>query len=86
MTDDERQTLNSWIRRRKVAQVRAVRLQIVQTCAQGGTIGAAAGQLGVSRDMARSGEHGSCGTIWRGLLAGRGGSGPARSPMSRWSR
>ena len=50
-TDDERRTLNAWVRRRKTSQALAVRSQIVLRCADGGTIGAVAGELGVSRDM-----------------------------------
>jgi transposase len=51
LTDDERRTLNAWARRRKTAQALAARSQIVLACAAGGTIGAVAAELGVSRDM-----------------------------------
>jgi transposase len=51
LTDDERQALGAWSRRRKTAQALAVRSRIVLRCAQGGTIGEVAAELGVSRDM-----------------------------------
>jgi transposase len=51
LAEDERQTLNAWARRSKTARARAVRAQIVLACAEGGTIGAVAEELGVSRDM-----------------------------------
>lgn len=51
LTDDERRALTAWSRRRKTAQALAVRSRIVLACADGGTIGSVAGELGVSRDM-----------------------------------
>jgi transposase len=51
LTDDERRALSAWSRRRKTAQALAVRSRIVLRCAQGGTIGEVAAELGVSRDM-----------------------------------
>jgi transposase len=51
MTDDERRTLDAWVRRRTTARALAARSQIVLTCAAGGTIGSVASELGVSRDM-----------------------------------
>ncbi len=51
LTDDERRTLGAWARRRKTAQALAQRSRIVLRCAEGGTIGEAAAELGVSRDM-----------------------------------
>jgi len=51
LTDDERRTLTAWTRRRTTAQALAMRSQIVLACATGGTIGAVAAELGVSRDM-----------------------------------
>jgi transposase len=51
LTDDERLTLTAWSRRRKTAQALAQRSRIVLACAEGGTIGAVAAELGVSRDM-----------------------------------
>jgi transposase len=63
LTDDERQVLGGWSRRRKTAQALAVWSRIVLRCAEGGTIGAVAAELGVSRDMVSK---------WRArFLAGR---------------
>jgi len=51
LTDDERRTLGAWSRRRTTAQALAQRSRIVLRCAEGGTIGQVAAELGVSRDM-----------------------------------
>jgi transposase len=51
LTDDERRALAAWSRRRKTAQALAQRSRIILACADGGTIGAVAAELGVSRDM-----------------------------------
>jgi transposase len=51
LTDDERRALGAWARRRTTAQALAQRSRIVLRCAEGGTIGAVAAELGVSRDM-----------------------------------
>jgi transposase len=51
LTDEERRTLTAWSRRRTSAQSLAARSRIVLTCADGGTIGGVAAELGVSRDM-----------------------------------
>jgi transposase len=50
LTDDERLALASWARRRKTAQALALRSRIVLRCADGGSIGEVAAELGVSRD------------------------------------
>ena len=50
LTDDERRTLNAWVRRRKTAQALSLRSRIILACAEGGTIKAVATELGVSRD------------------------------------
>ena len=50
LTDDERLALSAWARRRKTAQALALRSRIVLACAEGGTIGEVAVELGVSRD------------------------------------
>ena len=51
LSDDERLTLTAWSRRRKTAQALAERSRIILACAEGGTIGSVAAELGVSRDM-----------------------------------
>jgi transposase len=51
LTEDERRALEAWARRRATAQALAQRSRIVLRCAEGGTIGQAAAELGVSRDM-----------------------------------
>ena len=63
LSDEERGVLSGWSRRRKTAQALAARSQIVLRCAEGGTIGQVAADLGVSRDMVSK---------WRSrFLAGR---------------
>jgi transposase len=51
LTEDERRALSAWARRRASAQALAQRSRIVLRCAEGGTIGEVAAELGVSRDM-----------------------------------
>jgi transposase len=51
LSDEERQVLTAWSRRRKTSQALAARSRIVLRCAEGGTIGQVAAELGVSRDM-----------------------------------
>jgi transposase len=50
LTEDERLALGAWSRRRKTAQALALRSRIILRCAEGGTIGEVAADLGVSRD------------------------------------
>jgi transposase len=50
LTEDERLALSAWARRRKTSQALALRSRIVLRCAEGGTIGEVAADLGVSRD------------------------------------
>jgi transposase len=49
LTDDERQVLEGWARRRKTAQALAQRSRIVLACADGGTVSGVAAELGLSR-------------------------------------
>ena len=49
LTDEERQVLEGWARRRKTAQALALRSRIVLACAAGGTVGDVAAGLGSSR-------------------------------------
>src|SRR5829696_4476326 len=51
LSEDERRVLAGWARRRKTAQALATRSRIVLRCAEGGTIGEVAAELGVCRDM-----------------------------------
>jgi transposase len=51
LTDDERQTLEEWSRRRKTAQALAQRSRIVLACAAGDPNSVVAADLGVSRAM-----------------------------------
>jgi transposase len=63
LSDDERRTLNAWVRRPKTAQALSLRSRIVLTCAERATIGEVAAELGVSRDTVSK---------WRSrFLAGR---------------
>jgi transposase len=52
LSDDERQVLEGWARRRKTAQALALRSRIVLACAEGGSVSDVAGELGVSRTTA----------------------------------
>ena len=67
LSTEERQVLEGWARRRKTSQALALRSRIVLACADGASITAVAADLGVSRDMVRSGGAGSCGPGWKGL-------------------
>jgi putative transposase len=50
LTDDERQVLEGWVRRRKTAQSLSLRSRIILACADGGSNQLVADELGVSRD------------------------------------
>jgi transposase len=50
LSDEERSVLTGWARRRKTAQALALRARIVLRCAEGGSIGEAAADIGVSRN------------------------------------
>lgn len=58
LSDEERQVLTGWSRRRKTAQALALRSRIVLRCADNVTIGAVAGELGVPGRWCRSGGRG----------------------------
>jgi transposase len=49
LSEDERRTLENWVKRRSTAQGLAVRARIVLACAQGGSNLAVAARLGVNR-------------------------------------
>jgi len=53
LSDDERETLERWARRRMTAQALAMRCRIVLACAEGGHNGEVAERLGVNRDTVR---------------------------------
>lgn len=50
LSDEERSVLCGWSRRRKTAQALALRSRIVLRCAEGGSIGEVAADVGVSRN------------------------------------
>ena len=52
LTDEERQVLEGWARRRKTAQALALRSRIVLACADGGQVSGVAADLGISRTTA----------------------------------
>jgi transposase len=52
LSGDERRVLEGWARRQKTAQALALRSRIVLACANGASVGAVAGELGVSRTTA----------------------------------
>jgi transposase len=51
LTDEELSVLGGWSRRRKTAQALGLRSRIVLRCAEGGSIGEVAQDIGVSRNM-----------------------------------
>jgi transposase len=52
LTDEERQVLEGWARRRKTAQALALRSRIVLACSDGAAVSAVATELGISRATA----------------------------------
>ena len=54
LTDEERQTLAGWTRRRKTAQALALRARIVLACADGGSNTVVAARLGIDRGTVRT--------------------------------
>ena len=52
LSDEERQVLEGWARRRKTAQALALRSRIVLACAGGAAVSAVAAELGISRTTA----------------------------------
>jgi len=52
LTDEERQVLEGWARRRKTAQALALRARVVLACADGTAVSAVAADLGISRATA----------------------------------
>jgi transposase len=49
LSDEERSVLGGWGRRRMTAQALALRARIVLACAEGGSVGQVAGDLGLAR-------------------------------------
>src|SRR3954452_11769645 len=62
LSDEERSVLAGWASRRKTSQALALRSRIVLRCAEGGTIGEVAQDIGVSRNMVSK---------WRSRFLGR---------------
>jgi transposase len=52
LTDEERQVLAGWARRRKTAQALALRSRIILACADGAAVSTVAADLGISRTTA----------------------------------
>ena len=52
LTDEERQVLGGWARRRKTAQALALRSRIILACADGTSVSEVSAELGVSRTTA----------------------------------
>jgi transposase len=52
LSEEERQVLDGWARRRKTAQALALRSRIVLACADGSAVSAVAAELGISRATA----------------------------------
>jgi transposase len=52
LTDEERQVLEGWARRRKTAQALALRSRIILACADGAGVSTVAAELGISRTTA----------------------------------
>ena len=55
LSEDERRTLENWVRRRNTARGLAMRARIVLACARGGSSIAVAARPGVSRGTSASG-------------------------------
>ena len=65
LSEDERQTLENWARRRTTGQGLALRARIVLACADGGNNMAVAGLLGVRRRTVGGGAVDSSATGWK---------------------
>ena len=77
LTQEERQTLERWARRRTSAQALALRARIVLACAEGATNVAVAEQLGIWPRRWPSGGAGSCASGWRAWPTSHGRADPA---------
>ena len=75
LTEEERQVLEGWARRRKTAQALALRSQIVLACADGTSVTEVAAELGTSR--ATAGKWRSRCWRWRPWSAAAAAAGPA---------
>src|SRR6185437_2954217 len=69
--------LSGWVRRPKTAQALSERARIVLACADGGSIGAVAGELGVSRKTV---------SRWRGRFLAARLEGLSDEPRPGWPR
>src|SRR2546423_9089334 len=82
LTDEERSTLEGWVRRRKSAQALALRSRIVLACARDGVppvVGVAA-ELGVSPDMVRKWRR----RVFAPRVGGLGGEPRPGRPPADW--
>ena len=75
LTDEERQVLEGWARRRKTAQALALRSRIILACADGGSVSDVAAELGISRTTAGKWRSRSWRPGWQGER--RAAPGPA---------
>ena len=83
LTDEERQVLEGWARRRKTAQALALRSRIVLACADGGPSARSRPSWGDAGPRWASGGRGSWSSGWRGWATSRARAGRARSPTTR---
>src|SRR3974377_2265797 len=91
LTDEERQVLGGWARRRKTAQALALRSRIILACADGTSVSEVSAELGVSRTTAGRGRgagggRGSWGPGGGGGMTSRARAVRARSPTRTWRR
>jgi hypothetical protein len=86
LTEEERQPLERWARRRTSAQALALRARIVLGCAKGATNVAVATRLGIWPQTVAKWRVGSCPSGWRAWPMSHGRAGPARSPTTKSSR
>lgn len=84
ITDEERETLERWIRRRKTAQALAQRARLVLSSTEGKSNKAVSEQVGLTPRLLGSGVAGFFTKTWMGSWMNRGQALPARSPTPTW--
>jgi type IV pilus biogenesis protein CpaD/CtpE len=82
LTDEERQVLEGWARRRKTAQALALRSRIVLACANAAAVSAVAADLRISRTTAGKWRSRFVEAGLEGLSDEPLRAGPALSPTS----